>query len=1207
MANRRGECQLELKVQVTGARQRGLQCMKCETTFITADATSRFDCEFFCPVSADDLEDIRWLIEDRPRLHSPVGKSLQDRIQARLSYLQNALGRSIFDTFDGQVVAAMVLEKPEAVSVRIVEEQGLMPIPWELLILPGGDVPLSVAAQSFNRVPPMLPSDFTTEEKWDLCEQRGGARRGTLRVLLVVARPGGEDDVSFRSVSTRIIGAVRKSDRQQIEIDILRPPHWPAMQAKLAEARESGDPYQIVHFDGHGVYQASPFHPERKQGFLCFETPEGSTQYVGGTSLAKLLIATGVSTLILNACRSGYSALSDPSDPTSFQSLAGEILAAGVNGVLAMGYNTYVVTAAQIIADAYSALAAGRTLGEAAALSRNRLRASKDTLDWLTVVSFERKSLHWLNRLDEVSFLVIGSSAATPAPPFMVDPDADADPYAHARSSARPFVGYEGTLLRLERAIQGGVVQITGLAGSGKSAVAAELARWIATTQAVRTGELAISDLALKCQVSTPQAVEGLGRETGVIVIDVERCTSFEHFLSTALIRVMTLFGATDVTPDEGTKDLLIALGIKTSLVWIFENVGHLSGQSDLQAAELKSLIALLTSGESKVIMTDRTDLGFENVPVVCLLGLDKDASHDFLEVYSLQRSEDPDAVAAWLDWAQGIPAVLLAISERNEFREDLATVRTAIYNLHRDIGDLGSQLADTCSIGYLYGGEYPDDRSILTLYLFHGFLGSDDWRLLLQMLAAKAGADPTGEAFGWHTMDYGLATLMRRGIVARINAEWLMLHPLGPYVVAGQFFGMCKHLAGDSSDDLRRREIQGLIYACFVMAVSHPDVLRSKQHPTLTGLPGEMKHRVRAQNLLFAGSVAQTYGWWEHCARMIRLLKSELIATERRKEWQEILDDVWDKYQADIPRSLEFTLEDPLRSILKLLAEECEFDENFEMAATMWEALFSLLSRERDSEATAPGKPSVPFSIRSKKTIDALLRLSSALKTNGRPGALDHLEHALAIATAIKDEPRVGDVSLEIAKCFNEIPSVRNLRQYEKWSRIAADIGKKVRILDPHLEPRANVSLGNSIVRQIVEGVEPMSERRWKEARVALQLSRQASARDIRGCAENGLGTMCAEEGNYIDAFSLFLEGAQNLMSAKHWVVAAGSYLNAARLLYKIGRLPDSLTVARAGLDAAERLRASGASLRQTLEEFIEANPVGQVSDLTLMPLTKE
>jgi hypothetical protein len=44
------------------------------------------------------------------------------------------------------------------------------------------------------------------------------------------------------------------ADREVFQVDVLRPPTYEQLDKELKLAREKGEPYHIVHFDGHGVY-----------------------------------------------------------------------------------------------------------------------------------------------------------------------------------------------------------------------------------------------------------------------------------------------------------------------------------------------------------------------------------------------------------------------------------------------------------------------------------------------------------------------------------------------------------------------------------------------------------------------------------------------------------------------------------------------------------------------------------------------------------------------------------------------------------------------------------------------------------------------------------------------------------------------------------------------------------------------------------------
>ena len=102
----------------------------------------------------------------------------------------------------------------------------------------------------------------------------------------------------FRSVARRMIEGLRGSDA--VRLTVLRPPTFERLAHVLREAQAAGEPYHLVHFDGHGVWSG--------HGYLEFESQvfEGNRQLVGGQALGNLLAETGVAALVLNACQSAY-------------------------------------------------------------------------------------------------------------------------------------------------------------------------------------------------------------------------------------------------------------------------------------------------------------------------------------------------------------------------------------------------------------------------------------------------------------------------------------------------------------------------------------------------------------------------------------------------------------------------------------------------------------------------------------------------------------------------------------------------------------------------------------------------------------------------------------------------------------------------------------------------------------------------------------
>jgi len=75
-----------------------------------------------------------------------------------------------------------------------------------------------------------------------------------LRVLMVIARPSGLKDVGYQMVARPLVERL-SAVRGQVALDVLRPPTLDAMHEALGAATDAGEPYHILHFDGHGAFR----------------------------------------------------------------------------------------------------------------------------------------------------------------------------------------------------------------------------------------------------------------------------------------------------------------------------------------------------------------------------------------------------------------------------------------------------------------------------------------------------------------------------------------------------------------------------------------------------------------------------------------------------------------------------------------------------------------------------------------------------------------------------------------------------------------------------------------------------------------------------------------------------------------------------------------------------------------------------------------
>jgi hypothetical protein len=85
--------------------------------------------------------------------------------------------------------------------------------------------------------------------------------------------------VPFRSVAIKLIKALTDSASEVFQIDVLRPPTFARLDYVLRQAKAAGQPYHIVHFDGHGIHEdlnakAQKKPPRRMRGYLVFENPD---------------------------------------------------------------------------------------------------------------------------------------------------------------------------------------------------------------------------------------------------------------------------------------------------------------------------------------------------------------------------------------------------------------------------------------------------------------------------------------------------------------------------------------------------------------------------------------------------------------------------------------------------------------------------------------------------------------------------------------------------------------------------------------------------------------------------------------------------------------------------------------------------------------------------------------------------------------------
>ena len=173
----------------------------------------------------------------------------------------------------------------------------LLSLPWELL---RDDTTWLFQDENAVRVRRRLPN------RREQAEHRTGL---PVRILLVSPRPEQDEDgrpvgyLDHRTSALALVEAV-ESLGELARLTVLHPPTYAAL-AKALAAGDEGEPFDVVHFDGHGVYNR-----RRGLGGLCFERPvDGGLRhgrvldFVGADRLAGLVRAHRIPLVFLDACQ----------------------------------------------------------------------------------------------------------------------------------------------------------------------------------------------------------------------------------------------------------------------------------------------------------------------------------------------------------------------------------------------------------------------------------------------------------------------------------------------------------------------------------------------------------------------------------------------------------------------------------------------------------------------------------------------------------------------------------------------------------------------------------------------------------------------------------------------------------------------------------------------------------------------------------------
>jgi tetratricopeptide (TPR) repeat protein len=422
------------------------------------------------------LRELRWYLEEFLDYPFPP---YTDRAAHMMTALR-AWGREAFNAlFEGrdqlQLFETAVAGGHHRLQLQVwSDDPEILGWPWEALVDPqtGFLAHVSAIERRLNTVRDPNPlSDALPRDR--------------INILLVTARPY-ERDVRYRSISRPLVELVRR-EGLRAHVHLLRPPTFDRLREHLQERPGF---YHVLHFDGHGAYgpaQAGAgawvanqhlFHAI--EGRLIFEGPDGKPDAIAAETLSVLLREHAVPAVVLNACQS---AMVDSRAADPFASVATALLRSGVRSVTAMAYSLYVSAAQEFLPAFYRRLFEKGDMAEGVRAGRQRLLTHKkrtsprgkfELEDWLVPVIYQQ------DRLDLTFANTPAQKAAQPTNQLP----------AATRDEPFGFIGRDGELLALERALRGPVagILINGLGGSGKTTLARGLVEWLTVTEGLERG-----------------------------------------------------------------------------------------------------------------------------------------------------------------------------------------------------------------------------------------------------------------------------------------------------------------------------------------------------------------------------------------------------------------------------------------------------------------------------------------------------------------------------------------------------------------------------------------------------------------------------------------------------------------------------------------------------------------------------------------------